>query len=49
MVKGKNVKLVLKPVLKEKLDEKADSLGIDTADYVRILIIEDLKKTQKFK
>lgn len=38
------VRVTLSKELKSILDSKAKSLGIKTAEYVRSLIIEDIKK-----
>ena len=45
--KQEKLQVTLKPTLKIKLETKAELVGIKPVEYVRSLIIEDLKKDLK--
>lgn len=44
MAKRDEVRVAVSPELKRKLKERYDAVGVSETDYIRCLIIEDLKK-----
>ena len=42
--KAERVMLTMSPKLKEKIENEADKLGINTTQYIINLIVNDLKK-----
>ena len=44
MKKEKDILIRIDSVTKEKITEKAKSVGLSVSSYIRLLIIKDLKK-----
>lgn len=43
MKKTSEIKVKISPELKEKIKKMSNSLGVSESDYIRSLLIEDLK------